>query len=150
MIKRPPTVWIAQSLLMIFALLWFGVLLINLLMLPRTITRGGSIAGAAVGIAIFVSFIVLLLVAFWGLAKRKIFGRWLSVVLLIVLWGFFIIAQHFPPAGPWKRYEVDNTAQMVGAAIVQACAHALFLVLILRLSFGRKVAQFFRGEIEPA
>lgn len=148
--KRPPAVWLTQTLLLIFALLWLGVLLLNLVMLPGRVGRGGSIIGAMVGVAIIFSFVLLLVIAFWGLAKRKMFGRWLGLILLILLWVLFAITQYFPPAGPWKRYEFDNTAQLVGATIFQACVHGLFLVLILRLGFARNMAEFFRKDVDSA
>lgn len=146
--RRPLTVWLTQILLIIFALLWIGVLFLNLMMLPGRLGRGATIVGAAVGGSIILSFVLLLLVAFWGLAKRKMYGRWLSLISLIFLWVFFAITQYFPPAGAWKRYEFNNTAELVGAAIFQACVHAVFLILTLRLVFARKVVEFFRRDAE--
>lgn len=148
MMKRPPTVWLTQTLLIIFALLWLGVLLLNLVRLSGKVGGGSSIVRAAIGFVIILSFVLLLLAAFWGLAKRKVYGKWLGLVSLILLWVFFAITQYLPPAGPWKPYEFNNTAQLVGAAIFQACVHALFLALILRLGFARKVAEFFRGDVK--
>ena len=54
-IKRPPSVWITQILLVIFALIF---------LLPFILP--------------------LCLAAFWGLAKRQMYGRWLGVSLLVL------------------------------------------------------------------
>jgi hypothetical protein len=150
MMKRPPTVWLTQTLLIIFALLWLGVLLLNLLRLPGKVGEGSSMVRAAIGFAIILSFVLLLLAAFWGLAKRRVYGKWLGLISLILLWLFFAITQYSPLAGSWKRYQFNNTAQLVGAAIFQACVHLFFVTLILRLGFARKVAEFFRGDVKTA
>ena len=150
MMKRPLTVWLTQTLLIIFAALCLIALLLNLMMLPGGVGRSVSIVRAAVGASITLGFVLLLLAAFWGLAKRKMYGKWLGLASLVLLWALFAVTQYFPPAGPWKRYEYNSTAQFVGAAIFQACVHALFLVLILRLGFARKVSEFFRGNVKSA
>lgn len=150
MMKRPPTVWLTQTLLIIFAVLCLIALVLNLMMLPGRVGQGTPIVGAAVGVSIILSFVLLLLAAFWGLAKRKMYGKRLGLVSLVLLWALFTVTQYFPPAGPWKRYEYDSMAQLVWAAIFQACVHALFLVLILRLGFARKVSEFFRGNVKSA
>jgi len=141
--KRPRTVWLTQALLIFFAGLFLLGLLINLARLGR-LGEGASGIGAARGASLILGLVLLLLVAFWGLAKRKMYGRWLGLVSLFLLWGIFSVIQYYPPAGPWKRYEYNSTAQLIGAGIFHACVHVLFLVLILRLSFARKVVGFFR------
>ena len=150
MMRRPLTVWLTQALLIIFVLLCLTGLLLNLVMLAGRLGQGASIIGAAVGVSIILGFVLLLLAAFWGLAKRKMYGRWLGLLSLVLLWALFAITQYAPPTGPWKLYEYDSTAQLVGAAIFQAIVHVLFLTLILRLGFARKVTEFFRGDIKSA
>ena len=116
--KRPPTIWLTQSLLMLFALLFLSAFLLNLAVLLT------------------------------HLAKRKNYGRWLGVLSLLLLWGLIILIKlRPPPAGPLQYYEYNNPAQVAGAAIVQVLLHGFFLLLILRLSFSKSVRDFFRKEI---
>lgn len=146
-IKRPPTVWLTQTLLIIFALLWLSSILLNLAMLSRA-GEGFPLIHAAIGLAIIIGFVLLLLIAFWGLARRKMYGKWLGVLSLILLWGFLLYTQIRPTTGPWKRYEFNSPAELFGAVIAQVLISALFLVLILRLAFAKRVNKFFQRDIE--
>lgn len=145
--KRPRTVWLTQALLIFFAVIFLLGLLINLARLAGRLRQGASGIGAALGASLILGFVLLLLVAFRGLAKRRMYGRWLGLVSLVLLWGIFSVTQYYPPAGPWERYEYNSAAQLIGAGIFHACVHALFLVLVLRLGFARKVVGFFRGDV---
>lgn len=142
-IKRPPTIWLTQILLMIFALLWISSLTINLVMIAR---RGSVLSPLrlVLGVSILSGFVFLLLVAFWGLAKRKPYGKWLGVLSLICLWFLFLYIQLRPPSGPFKRYEFNSPAELVGAAISGLVISGLFLALILRLAFSKAVNAFFK------
>src|SRR5207247_2136939 len=83
-------------------------------------------------------------VSFWGLTKAQTYGRWLGVSSIALVWGLIIFAQVRRPSGPLKYYEYDNTAQVVGAVVAQILVHSLFLILLLRLAFARKVGAFFQ------
>jgi len=96
--------------------------------------------------AVILSIVLLLAFAFWGLAKRRNYGRWLGVLSLLLLWSLIILMKLQPPSGPY--YEYDNPAQVAGAVFVQVLMHGLFLLLILRLSFSKSVREFFRNELE--
>ena len=146
-IKRPPTVWLTQTLLIIFALVWLSSIVLNFALLIRS---GESISPVrtAIGLSIILGFVLLLLIAFWGLAKRKMYGRWLGLLSLIVQWGLILYTQIRPPAGPWKRYEFNSPEEVVGAVIGQVLISVLFLTLILRLAFAKQVNEFFRRDIE--
>ena len=145
-IKRPPSVWLTQTLLIIFALLWLGILVLNLVTLPGSVPEVESILRVVIGFSIILLFVSLFLVAFWGLARRKKYGKWLGLVSLIFIWGLIVYTQLFPSTGPYKRYEYDNAAQLAGAFLALSLIHALFLFLILRLAFSKKVNQFFQRE----
>jgi hypothetical protein len=60
------------------------------------------------------------------------------------MWGLIGLSQLFPAAGPYQGYEYDNAAQLAGAFLATSLIHALFLILILRLAFSKKVNRFFR------
>ena len=145
-IKRPPTIWLTQILLMIFALLWISSLTINLVGVARS---GSSLSPLRVvlGVSVLSGFVVLLLVAFWGLTKRKPYGKWLGVLSLTCLWLLVLYIQLRPPAGPYKRYEFNSPAELVGAAISGLVISGLFLVLIFRLAFSKTVNAFFNRRI---
>ena len=149
-IKRPPVVWLTQSLLVLFALLFLSVFLLNLVNLLRN--RGGdfSVIATIIGYSVMVGMVLLLVSAFFGLAKRKMYGKWLGLLSLILIWALLLFMQWRPPSGPYKRFEYDNPAQVAGAAISQILLHGLFLTLILRLSFAKKVKQFFQKELESS
>lgn len=149
-IKRPPAIWLTQSLLIIFALLFFSVFLINLANLLSNLREEFSLVRAIIGYSVMFGIVLLLLSSFWGLAKRKVYGRWLGLLSLILLWGLIIFIQLRRPSGPYEYYKYDNPAQLIGAAIFQIFLHGLFLTLILRLAFAKRVSEFFRKEIEPA
>jgi hypothetical protein len=68
-INRPPTVWLTQTLLIILALLWLGIIALNLSRLPGRIGGGTSILRWVVGFSLIFCFVLLLLISFWGLVK---------------------------------------------------------------------------------
>jgi hypothetical protein len=145
-IKRPASVWLTQILLIIFALLQLGIIVLNLVTLRGRIGEGPSILRVAVVFSIIFCFVLLHLVSFWGLVKRRMYGKWLGLASLLLIWGLIVYTKLFPATGPYKTYEYDNAAQLAGAFLALALIHALFLILILRLAFSKKVNQFFLSE----
>src|SRR4029077_8191443 len=83
--KRPATVWLSQTLLLIFALIWLLSLIINLLLIAREEIEVSPVR-LLVGVSVLGSIVLVLLVAFWGLTRRRTYGRWLAVASLSVLW----------------------------------------------------------------
>ena len=146
-INRPPSIWLTQTLLIIFALMWLGIIALNLARLPGRIGENISILRMVIGFSMMFCFVLLLLISFWGLVKRKLYGKWLGLASLIFTWGVIVYTQLFPVSGPYKRYEYDNAAQLAGAFLCMSLIHALFLILILRLAFSKKVNQFFQRGI---
>jgi hypothetical protein len=147
--KRPSIVWLTQSLLILFAVLVLSAFLLNVAILLTHWDSDLSIVRIIIVYAVWLSIVLLLAVAFWGMAKRRNYGRWLGVLSLLLFWGFLILMKLQRPSGPYKYYEFDNTAQLAGAVAVQVVLHGLILVLILRLSFSKSVREFFRKEIRP-
>jgi hypothetical protein len=146
--KRPPTIWLTQSLLLLFALVLLSVLLINLAVVLRHPDESLSLIGAVLTYSITLGVVVLFAFTFWGLARRTDYGRWLGLISLVLLWGLIIFMKVYRPTGPYNYYEYDNTAQLVGAVVFQVVLHALFLVLILRLAFSKKIRAFFAKKVE--
>ena len=142
-VSRPVTVWVAQALLLIFAAIWLFALTINLIVTVRDGSSASPIR-MLVGASILCSIVVVLLIAFWGLAKRRMYGKWVSVVALSFLWLVFVYLQVYPPAGPVHRFEYNSSAEVAGAVITALLISVLFLLVIFRLAFSKKVDGFFR------
>lgn len=146
-LKRPPTVWLAQTLLMIFGLFFIFSLLLNLTIALRR-EEGIPVIAVVMLCAVNLGVVTLFLTSFWGLARRKNYGRWLGVASLTLIWSLMLLGQVFRPSGPLPYYEYTNTAQLVGAAVATVCINGLFLLLIFRLAFARSVKDFFRPPSE--
>ena len=134
---------------MIFGLLLLSAVLINFIVLLTHLGEEFSIVRTLLVYSVMLGVVLLLAIAFWGLAKRKNYGRWLGVLSLLLFWGLLILLKLRRPSGPHQYYEYDNPAQLAGAVIVQVVLHTLILLLILRLSFSKRVSEFFRKEISP-
>jgi hypothetical protein len=146
--KRPPTIWLTQALVIVFGLLILCAFLINFVVLLTHLGEEFSIIRTLVVYAVMLSVVLLLAITSWGLAKRKNYGRWLSVLFLLLFWGLLLLMKLRRPSGPYQYYEYENPAQLAGAVIVQVLLHGLILLLILRLSFSKSVREFFRKEIQ--
>jgi hypothetical protein len=144
--KRPPTIWLTQALLIVFGLLLLFAFLINFVVLLTHLGEEFSIVRTLLVYSMMLGVVLLLAIAFWGLARRKNYGRWLGILSLLLFWGLLILMKLRHPSGPYQYYEYDNPAQLAGAVIVQVLLHGLILFLILRLSFSKSVREFFRKE----
>jgi hypothetical protein len=65
-IKRHPAVWLTQSLLIIFALLFLSVFLLNLVQLFSHPGEGFSVFRTVTGFPISLGIVFLCLSSFWG------------------------------------------------------------------------------------
>lgn len=146
-IKRPPAIWLTQLLFAFFALFWLFILTNGLIRIARNgLSEDMPAVRPIIASTVILGFIIMLLISFWGLAQRKVYGRWLGVTSLILLWGLILYTQIYPSAGPWKRHEFNSPAERAGGVIGQTLISALFLILILRLAFAGRVNEFFRGD----
>ena len=139
------TVWLAQALLLIFLLVWLVSLILNLSGLARNGSEF-SVIRILVGFLIVAGYGLMLLVAFWGLAKGRVYGKWLGVASLSFIWLLLVYVQIRPPRGPYQRYEYENSGEVVGALITAVVISSLFLTVILRLAFAKNVDRFFRAN----
>jgi hypothetical protein len=144
-IKRPLSVWITQILLVVFGLLLLLTLLMDIAMVLTHLNETSVLIPTLVVFAVMFAILVLFAGSFFGMLKARAYGRWLAVLSMVLVWAFILLAQLRRPSGPFKYYEYDNRAQVVGAIFAQLLLHGLFLTLILRLAFARKVGAFFRG-----
>ena len=144
--NRPVTIWVTQAFLVLFGLLFLSVFLVNLIMLLSHWERQISVMRTVIGYFVILGFIILFGVAVWGLAKRAKYGRWLGVVSLVLIWALLILIQVKRPAGPSPYYSYANDAQLAGAILIGIVLHGLMLLLILRLSFSKKIGKFFANQ----
>jgi peptidoglycan/LPS O-acetylase OafA/YrhL len=143
--SRPPSVWIAQVLLVLFILLLSSMILIPFLTFHVSLAEIITKARAVFFILAVIGALAASMAAFWGLAKRKLYGKWLAAASLLLFWGLIVYTQLFPTPGPYRRYEYNNAAELAGAFFALSLIHALFLTVILRLAFAKKVNRFFEG-----
>lgn len=138
--KRPPSVWIAQIVLTLFALVF--------IFLPLLVV-GNIPVSLFILVYLFVMFVLLVILpiaSVIGMAKRKSWGRWIGVGVLSFVFLISAISQILRPEGPVQRYEYSNTTQMISGVTAQVVLTGLFLLLILRLAFAKRVSRFFDSK----
>jgi hypothetical protein len=146
-VKRPPCIWLTQALVTVFGLLILFAFLMNFVVLLTHLGDEFSVVRTLIVYAVMLGVVLVLAIASWGLAKRKNYGRWLSAFLLLLFWGLLILLKLRRPSGPHKYYEYENPTQLAAAVIFEVLLHGLILFLIFRLSFSKRVREFFRPEI---
>ncbi len=138
-IGRPPAVWITQAVCGAFALSWLFLLVRIVLGLPN---ESIGLVRAVFGLLAMSLLAGLPTAAFWGLMKRKHWGRWLAILLLLLLWGYAFYSQLYPSP---NAYKFNNEAQRTGGLIGMAWVHIVLATLIFRLAFAKKVIRFFQS-----
>lgn len=87
-----------------------------------------SIVREVIGFSVVFGMFFLLLIAFWGLAKRKMYGKWLGLISLIIVCCIFILRTI-------ETYFVDSESKvpLLALALVLSWCGVL-ITLIFRLS----------------
>lgn len=139
--SRPLSVWFTQ----IFTALFFGACLLAMVSVLRGLisgTRSAGMLGLMLSMTLASGLAVLFGAAFWGLMKRRKYGRWLGVVSMSLI--FLIAAQaHFDPLKkPQGLVSYDSQAEWFGGLL----GLLFLLVLPLRLAFSTKVGAFFESQ----
>lgn len=145
--RRPIVIWIAQIVVLVMGV---PLLLISLFTLARdSVFLSESDLSFQLVLAFFVSsalrigFIVFFFFAFWGMQKRRSYGRWLGVGAIGLLILLSIAGQFLRPSGPVGYYEYKNDAERVGAVFGQLIIYGLLSFFLYRLAFSKKVNEFF-------
>lgn len=151
---RPISVWVMQA----FALIG----LLTLLIAEFLVITNGMPPTTANGTWFLISNVIFFLVGvtylgftFYGLQKRKSYGRWLAVGLLVymllpmlrrmlVLWG--VLA---PLNGPLPTLEPGSPAQAAGQQMGSLLVFVGIGLLFVRLIWGQRAKRFFAQEISP-
>ena len=145
--KRPVSVWIAQIILFIATLLMLLSTALTAFILASS--RTTAALGLLIPIVFTLGLAALFFFGFWGMVKRRSYGRWLGVAGLSLCLLFSVISQMFPVDGPLQRYEYKNDAERFGGLIGGAIMFGLFLWLILHLAFSKRVTEFFSPAASP-
>ena len=145
-VSRPPSVWITQIVLILLGGLWGLMFLAQFFM---TVTRFGSAAELVFGLfaALIVgTFSLVFLAGFWGLVRRRVYGRWIGVVGVALVTVASLLGSVFRPGDPSQHYEYTNSSQLFGAVVSQLVLTGLLLFLAYRLARGNRANSFFRGK----
>jgi hypothetical protein len=96
--------------------------------------------------------------AFHGLRRRKAYGRWLSVLILLFWLGSqirihpnpFSLGQDDCGGGPVPCFQYSNPAQEQGAREARIAVEGGIIVLVFRLVFAKSVKAYFQSPLLAA
>jgi hypothetical protein len=142
--KRPISVWIAQ-IVMILGSLLFLLPLVFLLFLPGA-AGIGSIFGLVFLVTIYIGISFLFGLAFWGMARRRSYGRWIAVGMLSFFVATALLGTITRPSGPLPYAEYENATQAIAGFVTQVIMFVLLIWLTVALAIGKRAAAFFSGE----
>jgi hypothetical protein len=140
--KRPISVWIALIVIALLGLLFIFAWFVMLVAIVKS--TGGFNLGILAVTVLYLGFLLGLSFSFFGLQKRKTWGRWLSIGVLLVVWFIFLTAQVAQTDGPIKRYEYSNSTERMAGMATSIAISAGMLALPLTLVFSRKVRAYFQ------
>jgi hypothetical protein len=140
--KRPPSIWITQGIIAIFALLFFSGVL-------RSLFRSGfEINGWTLFRLILITTLMAIWIgAFWGLVKKTQWGKWLAVLSLAILLGFINYSNYVAVNRPVKEFEYSNDAQRAGGRDSKILIQLSLILLMSRLIFSKKVNRYFQSHL---
>jgi hypothetical protein len=145
-INRPVSVCVAQGLLIFFSLLLLLALSTSLTIFSMEFREGMPITGLMYVHSVMGGLVLLFLLAFRGLVKRKMYGKWLAVLSLIFFWSLLIHETLRPSLGSHNYFEHKTFWWFIGETTLEVLLHGGFLFLILHLAFSKNVNCFFRQE----
>jgi hypothetical protein len=143
-LKRPVSVWIAQ-IVMILCSLGFLFSLFYVFFLTSGVGIG-SLVGLAIMLIINLGLSSLFIVACWGMARRRAYGRWLGIGLLSMIIFTQLMAQVRRPDGPIPYAEYENETQAIAGLVTQLVILGLITWLTLTLAFSKRVSAFFTDD----
>ena len=148
--KRPVSVWIAQILILISGLPFSFIALLSVLSDSIFLKQAGPTAFSLFAVVLFailkLALVSVYIFAFWGLAKRKEYGRWLAIIWLVLIIGLSVVGQIFRTSGPMEYYKYENSAQLLGGFLASALIYGLLGLLLYKLAFCSNVKAFFQAE----
>ncbi len=157
-IKRPASVWIAQALLVLFAL---GLLSIPFLevkamveesryyRIPIELTSTTLVKSFLTSLGLVILLLVIPTIAFWGLHQRKHYGRYLVTLLLLLAWIFAVRALILLIRSIIVN-EISYWTEFPGVFVIPVTTTVILLPLIANLILSKRVASFFSPEVEDS
>jgi hypothetical protein len=145
--SRPPSVLITQVILICLGGLW---LVGGPLFLLASVKDPGQATVYVLFGLLMIASSVSFLVGFWGLLKRKSYGRWIGVVGILLLLLSVFIGNASSPAGPLGYNGYSSSAQAVAVAAASIAFYGVIIFLVYRLARGKRANAFFAGEATPA
>jgi hypothetical protein len=136
--RKPPSVWIAQGLLLL--LVTFGVVRVLIGLSGFRLDNAGAYA------AMLARNFPQLAIVLWpaiALQRRHRYARPLAGVVLLAIWGIWIYATFFPM--PDALHGEDSALGVATVAII-TLLHGGMALLILRLCFGRAARAYLSGR----
>lgn len=145
--SRPPSILITQVILIMIGAIW----LVGgpLFLLAARSNPAVSIEYVVFGVMMIVMSLSFL-IGFWGLVKRKSYGRWIGVIGLSLLLLSIFLGNVFPSSRPLAAYDNNHIVGSPGATIAAIVFYGLIIFLIYRLGRGKRANAFFAGDITAA
>lgn len=140
---RPASVIITQVILLALGLLWLAMSLFNLFVILTAATGVTQIALSLVFATVIALFAAVFLAGFWGLVKRKAYGRWIGVGGIAFILISSAIGNFVRPSGPLEYYEYKNATQLMGGVLASLVLYSLGFLLVYRLARGEAANRFF-------
>jgi len=153
--RRPVTIWIVQIWL---AFLLLGGVAAAMLESGRLITIGSQGETAGKPFVLFTTFFVAFIAAylgvvgaaFVGLQRRKAYGRWLAIAILVAFLAYDVYEHPNPLALEQENcgnsplcFHYDNEGELEGARDARAVMDSANLILIWRMISAKSVKRFF-------
>lgn len=142
---RPLSVIVTQIILLALGLIWGVLSLFNLFAI---FTSASGALQRIVNILlalVLVLFAGVFLTGFWGLVKRRRYGRWIGVGGLTLILISAFTSNFVRPSGPLEYYEYRNSAELAGGILGSIVIYTLILLLIYRLAKGDAANTFFES-----
>ncbi len=137
-VKRPVSVWIAQALFVFYVLI---IVLASFLVMMLTQPSERSFVGVLLTTILSVVLIALTATAFWGMATRRSYGRWLGVSILSFMSIFAHVGNVLFPS---------NFTKPMATKIMEILFSIFVFVVTLHIALSDKVGAFFTGKVDSA
>lgn len=148
-VKRPVPVWIAQILLIPFFALFLFSLFLAIVTTVNFVSKTGSylyLLNIASSFLFMGSLLLLIFLAFWGMMRRKPYGRWCGVAFFSMITVISVVTMFWRPNGPMQYYEPANDAELAGQRLGSIMLLCFFGSILLSLIFSESVKKFFKAS----
>jgi len=146
--KRPMSIIILQIAIVLFGAVYLGGLTYGIY---KAMGPGYHVEASrfAVGILMRMVPLAFLGLTFWGLLKRRAYGRWLGLACILAFPASTIYWRIRGGSGGMFLFEPVNDEQKLGEAFGETIAFALIIWWFFAFGFSRKAKAFFARPIPP-